>query len=152
MGAPEYLPAGALTPAAPTSLLSASSVDLQNPLAADPSCTVHSEQESPALRTFQTSSPAFCRIRLTIYFYPYWHASDESGRQLPTLRDTTGFLLINVPPGTHTISLAFRPSSPARTASAIVSLLALLISGVLLPLIRRPAPRRGRTQVPSAIP
>jgi hypothetical protein len=152
MGAPEYLPAGTLMPVGPANLPAIQAIDRFNPLAADSRCRVEPERQDLALRVFRTSSVVPCRIRLTVYFYPFWRAADESGRPLPVLRDPTGFLLIDVPSGNHIVSLVFRPGSSARTGGAVLSLIALLLPAAWLLFNRGPAPNPPRTRVPVQIP
>jgi hypothetical protein len=152
MGAPEYLPAGTLMPAGPTNLPAIASVDRFNPLASDPDCRVQADPQNPAPRFFRTISPSPCRIRLTVYFYPFWRASDESGRPLATRRDANGLLIIDLPPGDHLVSVDFLPESPARTGGAILSVIALLASSVWLLLDRRRSANQPLTQVPAEVP
>jgi hypothetical protein len=139
-------------PVGPANFPAIASVDPTDPLAADPACQAELTRQSPNLRVFRTLATKPCRVRLTLYFYPYWRASDESGNNLPTVRESTGFLLIDVPPGSHNISLAFRPASQVRTSSAIVSLASLLLFAAVLLLNqwrgRRHSPQQAAPQVP----
>lgn len=136
-GAPEYLPAGTMMPPGPANFPVISSVDASNPLAADSTCQVNLMHQTSELRMFRTLSPHTCRIRLTLYFYPYWHASDESGQPLATLRESTGLLLVDVPGGQHTVSVAFHPESQIRTASMALSLVTLVLVAAALRLNER---------------
>ncbi len=126
-GAPEYLPAGALMPVGPANLPVVSSFNPSDPLAPDPACHVDLKQQSPDIRIFRTLSKGSCLVRLTTYYYPSWRATDESDHPVVITREPTGFLLIHVSPGAHTVTLAFRPASPTRSASAILSLVTLLV-------------------------
>jgi hypothetical protein len=136
-GTPEYLPAGALIPIGPANFPVISSVDASNPLAIDPTCQTIPEQQSSDLHIFRTRSLHSCRVRLTVYFYPYWRALDESNRPLGTLRESTGLLLIDVPAGEHTITVTFRAVSELRTLSAIISLITVLLLVAALVFDRR---------------
>jgi len=151
VGAPEYLPAGTLMPVGPTGFPVLSSVDAQNPLAADPACKVEMEHQSANLRVFRTLSAGPCRVRVALYFYPYWRASDEQRHSLAISREPTGLLLIDVPPGAHCVSLAFRAASTTRTASGIVSLIALVLSAAFLSLDRQRLSSPLSTQVTAQI-
>jgi hypothetical protein len=152
-GAPEYLPAGTILPAGPSNLPAASVVDPANPATpiANSNCHVQAESQRPALRIFHTTSPVPCRIRLNVYFYPLWHATSESGQSLPLVRDSTGLILVDLPPGSHTVTLVFRTASPLRTASALVSLAALLLAAISL--TGWPGSRRAtETKIPPEFP
>jgi hypothetical protein len=151
-GAPEYLPAGTLMPVGPANFPAIASVDSGDPLAADPACQAELTRQSPNLRTFRTLSTKPCRVRLTLYFYPYWRATDESGKLVPTVRESTGLLLIDVPPGPHTVSVAFRPASSIRTISAIVSLVTLLLLATTLLRNRRRIRHISPTQTAPQVP
>jgi hypothetical protein len=146
-GAPEYLPAGTLMPAGPSGFPALSSVAPSNALAADPLCRTEMERERADQRVFRTLSEVPCRVRLAVFFYPYWRASDERHRGLSISREPTGFLLIDVPAGAHTVSLDFRAASPTRTASRLVSLMAVLLSAAWLWADRRRMSRPPRTEV-----
>lgn len=151
-GAPEYLPAGAILPTGPSNLPTVSAVDV-NPATpiANFDCHVQAELQRPALRIFHTTSPSPCRIRLTVYFYPFWHATSESGQPLPIVRDSTGLILVDLPPGSHSVTLVFRAASSLRTASALVSLAALLLAAISL--TGWPGSRRGtETKIPPEFP
>jgi hypothetical protein len=135
--APEYLPAGATRPNAPLHLEPAEPV----PSASADSCTAYPAQISPNLRAFRIRAAAPCRLRIALFFYPYWRAFDETHHPLPITRDPNGLLLVDIPAGDHLIALAFHPESPVRTASEILSILALTLTAVLL--LVRPFHRAG---------
>lgn len=126
-GAPEYLPAGTTMPAGPANLPDVSSVNPSNPVAANPNCQAGIDRQNATIRILHTSSITPCRLRLTLYFYPYWRASDETGKELPVLRESTGLLLIDVPAGSYTVTLIFHPASRTRTASFLASLVTLVV-------------------------
>ncbi len=64
-------------------------------------------------------------MRVAVYFYPYWHGTDEQGRNLQLDRDSYGLLLTTVPQGKHTLQFHFRARSRLRTGSMAVSILSL---------------------------
>jgi hypothetical protein len=66
-------------------------------------------------------SDSSCRVRLPIYFYPYWEAIDEAGRKLVTSRDDAGMLLVEVPTGSHTVRVRFHAYSLVRIVSLVAS-------------------------------
>jgi len=134
---PEYVPDGATRPTAPLHLEPAEPVS--ETISPTGPCTAHPAQNSPNLRAFRTLAAAPCRLRIALFFYPYWRAFDERSNTLPTTRDPNGLLLVDVPPGDHLIGLAFHPASRIRTASALLSTLALALTALLL--IARPRPR-----------
>ncbi len=131
-GAPEYLPAATLMPVGPSDLSDVGVVDQSNRPVTDSACRAELQEQSSSQRKILTLSAAPCRVRLRLYFYPYWRATDEQGESLPIARDPSGLILINIPPGTHTVWLNFRPQSLSRRISAFISLFTLLnILGVL---------------------
>ncbi len=148
--APEYLPAGATPPTPPLHLQPTPNPkpvsppqdppqdrpqdQLQDQLQdqpAPPPSNATPTQTSPNLRVLRTRNTSPCRLRLALFDYPFWRASDESLHPLSTARDPSGLLLIEVPAGDHLVSVAFHPASTTRTASAILSLLALTLTAAL---------------------
>ena len=144
-GAPEYLPAQTLMPVGPADMPAVSALDGSTPAIADKTCHVEMEQQSPNLRVLRTASSNPCRLRMTLYFYPYWQASDELHRQIPVSRDPTGLLLLDVPAGSHTVSLVFSAASRIRTGSRLLSFAALCIALFALRVLRPPSRTRSST-------
>ena len=124
-GAPEYIPATAQLPVNAPQLAISNSGCTAKPLASS--------------RRLLIESPATCQIHLPLFFYPYWHASDESGKPIPLAFDAQGLLLLTTPAGHHTLTLTFNPASRVRTLSLILSNAALLLLIFLL----------WRTRIPS---
>ena len=142
-GAPEYVPAGTLMPAGLADMPDVLAINPSNPTVVDRACHADVERQSANLRLLHTSSPRPCHLRLKLYFYPYWGASDELQRPILVSRDSAGLLLLDVQAGSHTVSLSFHPSSRLRTASRVLSLSALVIATIALWLLsRRFAERR----------
>jgi heme exporter protein D len=129
-GLPEFVPAGATRPMEPVQFAPASVVDA----ASNPGCTVAVQSLQAEQKVLLTDTPMPCQVKVATYFFPYWHAADESGNVLSTSKDAYGLLLITVPTGKHTVQLTFRAASTARTVSLIVSLICLVC--VALALIR----------------
>ncbi len=71
-----------------------------------------------------------CWVRVGIYGYPYWHASDEgSGLALATKNDADGILMVRVPAGSHRIRLEFSAWRRVRMIGAGISLAGILGMG-----------------------
>ena len=117
-GIPENVPVGVSAPTAPVHLAPVSSYS---------NCTAALSSMKVGARTVATNSSAPCHLRLAVFFYPWWEATDESGSPLPLARDSDGLIAISVPPGSHTVHVLFRPHSRTRTWSAMVSLTTLLL-------------------------
>ena len=150
-GAPEYLPAGTLMPVGPADMPAVAALDHSNPAVGDKACRAEVELQSSNLRIVRTVSPSPCRLRLKLYFYPYWKATDELQRAIPVSREGTGLLLLDVPAGSHTVSLAFRPASRMRTGSRLISLAVLILTMAALWLLRvrsRVVPTGAQVRVP----
>jgi hypothetical protein len=118
-----FVPAGATTPIAPTNFPLASSEE-PTPSGA---CSASLESPRKGQKILETDSSAPCKVRVKIYYYPYWRAVDESGDLLPTAKDSYGLLLVSVPSGKHTVRLIFRAHSGVRTAGLFVSLVSLVL-------------------------
>jgi 6-pyruvoyl-tetrahydropterin synthase related domain len=127
-GVPEYVPVGAVSPTAPIHLPA---------VAAEPSdvvsnCQVTAWSAGSQLRELSTDSSRGCRVRLALFFYPYWRAFDESHRRLSVEKNPEGLLVVLVPPGRHTVRIVFKAASSLRTATAIVSIVMAFLIGFLL--------------------
>ena len=117
-GLPEFVPAQAIKPSAPLDLPPITAEASQ----ADSACRAALLSTAPQLRVFSTASAQECRVQLALFFYPSWHAFDEKGAELPTGRSAAGLLVVRVPAGEHTVRVAYKPGSPLRTASTVVSI------------------------------
>ena len=104
------------------------------------------------------SAPA--RIGIRQLDFPGWRAwldgqpaPVEVAPAVPEQQTAPGFIVLSVPPGEHTIGIAFGPST-RRLAGMAVSLVAVLVAGVLLAarLRRTRAGRRRRRFWPSLLP
>jgi hypothetical protein len=107
------------------------------PVIASPGCAAALTRKGPGARTFATESAVPCQLRLGIYYYPWWQASDESGNALAIAKDPDGLMTIAVPAGTHTVHVLFRVHSRVRTWSAALSLAVLLLMVLAFPLVPR---------------
>lgn len=125
---PEFVPAGATRPTRPVDFAPASVMETGS----GSNCDVALESPKTGERILRTRSTAPCQVRLAMYFYPYWKATDDSGNVLTMAKDSYGLLLINVPAGQHTVRLRFNAKSVARTSSLVVSFVSLLIVGTVL--------------------
>jgi hypothetical protein len=125
---PEFVPADATRPMQPVDFAPASAT---NPNSSS-TCSVSLKESKAEERVLVTDASAPCQVRLATFFYPYWHASDESGNALATGKDSYGLLLVTVPAGEHTIRLDFEARSPARTASLILSSASLIAIALAL--------------------
>ena len=122
-GMPEFVPANTTKPDAPVHL---------PPIVAeagetDSTCRVAVLSTASQVHVFSSTSVEPCRVRLALFFYPYWRAFDETGAKLATERTAAGLLSIRVPAGNHTVRVAFKAVSPLRTASAMVSIATTLL-------------------------
>ncbi|HEY4046703.1 MAG TPA: hypothetical protein VGM27_07545 [Acidobacteriaceae bacterium] len=134
----EFMPAGTTRPEAPTVDLASIQVDESG---AD--CKAYIDSASRMPRAFSVDSTEPCRVRLALYYYPYWRALDEAGKRLPLGRTPEGLVTITVPPGRHRIAMKFKASSPLRTATLLVSAAsALLVVVFALQEARRSVPNQ----------
>ncbi len=122
-GLPEFVPAKAAKPDAPVHLFPAVAEGSD----AYSTCRVAVLSMTPQLQVFSTVSIHVCRVRLALFFYPYWRAFDMAGAELPTESDPAGLLVVAVPAGRHTVRVVFKAGSPLRTASAMLSIAAALL-------------------------
>ncbi len=132
VGTPEAVPVGAVGPKTAQHLVPVSVVGGSS----TPNCGVFPVPQERAVagapRRFRTVSAGGCRVRLALYFYPFWQARSEQFAILPTTVDRDGMLLVDVPAGDHTVSLQFRAASRLRTGSTILSGLTLLLLSITL--------------------
>jgi hypothetical protein len=121
-GVPEFVPTGAIRPLAPPEI----------PLLG-PTCSTTVQARQAAALTLSTQSQTGCQARIAVFFYPYWKAMDESHTAVPVARSPEGLLLLTIPPGEHTLKLAFHPASKTRTAGRALTLFAacLIVAGLL---------------------
>jgi hypothetical protein len=100
------------------------------------------------------SSPA--RIGIRQLDFPGWRAwldgqpaPVEVAPAIPEQQTAPGFIVLSVPPGEHTLGIAFGPST-RRLAGMVISFVAVLLGGVLLAtrLLRSPAVRTLAIVVP----
>jgi hypothetical protein len=122
-GLPEFVPAKAIKPSAPLHLPAVTTAADK----ADSVCRVALLSSAPQLRVFSTASTQECGVQLALFFYPYWRALDETGAELPTGRTAAGLLVVTIPAGRHTVRVVYKPGSPLRTASALVSIAAVFL-------------------------
>ena len=129
--APEYIPATATAPTHPTRL--SPIIPLYQ------SCSVNLLKSDGSTRVFTSDSPHPCPVALPVFFYPHWHAVDETDKPIATSSGPAGLLMVTVPAGVHTVTVAFHPASRARTAGLAISVGALFLL-ILLAVSRRRQP------------
>jgi hypothetical protein len=80
-----------------------------------------------------------CWVRVGVYGYPYFHASDEDSA-LETRNDGDGILMVLAPAGRHRIRLEFAALTRVRMTGTAISLVGVLVMG-FMSLRRRLHPR-----------
>jgi len=131
-GMAEYIPAGETRPTSPQHFAPAAPANPQP----GQTCDLSPSPAVPGELSFISAANAPCKVRLAVYFYPYWQAVDESGVSLPTSSDAQGLLIVSAPAGVHGVHVVFRPHSRLRVASAVVSLAMLLVTGLAFAWVR----------------
>ena len=93
---------------------------------------------APEAVSVRTSSATAAILSLSLVVYPGWQAAID-GQPAPLLRADTALTALVVPPGDHTVQLAFRP--PSYSIGAAISLVTLIFTGGLFASIALPVRR-----------
>jgi hypothetical protein len=140
VSAPEYVPIGAPIPLSPRDL-----PPFELTARSGGACSAEVGRTSGLTRRFSTAATtAGCTMRLPVFFYPWWRATDESGHTLRTEADPAGLLVVQLPAGTHFVTVGFSPASPTRRLGTGISLAALVLLAGLCVIGCRSAAAAGR--------
>jgi hypothetical protein len=141
-GMPEFVPPGVTRPSGPLNLPLVTAVDTPP----GSNCVVAMAAANAGGFNFSSMSDVPCKVRLGVYFYPYWRATDQNGKSLHRFADADSLLLVDVPAGSHIVHVVFAPRSRTRTIAAGISSVALLLLGLALALVR---PARSSEREPA---
>jgi hypothetical protein len=83
------------------------------------------------------------RVMYRAFYFPGWQAQLDAQPVAVSVVPPLGLMALDVPAGHHTLTMRFA-STPLRSASTIVSLLAIVAIGAIWILDRRSMPLKGR--------
>lgn len=141
---PEYRPAHANLRAA-RNTLGMSKIKLSGGEA-----TVTVAEWHPRLIRLETKAATSARVLIRQFDYPGWSASTSRGARLPLEADAaTGLLSLDIPIGSHEITLRLLPGSAENSGWALTMATAIVCAGVFL---RSRRSRRRRISKPQSEP
>lgn len=82
-----------------------------------------------------------CTLTLNTFYYPFWKASLENGIVISVKASIEGLLQVQLPAGTHTVTLSFMPQTRVRALSATASFITCIMLCLWIVI---EATRRGR--------